>query len=455
MVRALLYASLLLTGGCSGSSEPECRGGWNVCGDHLRDADGRAVVMRGANLAGAHKVAPYFGFHEAADFARLRTDWGLNSIRFLMVWAAIEPEPGVYDESYLDGVALRLSWAREAGLLVVLDMHQDLYGEGFTGGDGAPRWTCDEARYAAFVPRDPWFLGAQDENVLACVDGFWTSEALQASFVAAWRRVAERFADEPAVIGIDVLNEPHWGTYAITSFEADRLQPLYERVIASVREVAPGWVAFLEPSASRNGGIATGLGVTPLPANTVYAPHSYDIMAESGEGFSEERRQALIDNAALLADEAGLLGAALWVGEYGGQADHPGIAEYMDAQYDAFGAVAAGSMYWAYDRGGGYSLLDADGNERQPLVDVIARPYPERVAGDPIGWSFDSTTTTFTFSYRADPAIAAPTEIAIPARVYPAGFAVDCGDCSFEEIAGGVRISAPPTGDPAVVTLSP
>ena len=47
-------------------------------------------------------------------------------------------------------------------------MHQDVYGEGF-GFDGAPRWTCDAARYAAFVPRTPWFLSTLDPNVMACV----------------------------------------------------------------------------------------------------------------------------------------------------------------------------------------------------------------------------------------------------------------------------------------------
>ncbi|HTM21513.1 MAG TPA: cellulase family glycosylhydrolase [Kofleriaceae bacterium] len=448
---ALLIVFML--GACSGGGDP-CRGKVQVCDGHIRDADGRALILRGVNLAGAHKWAPYFGFQEQADYARVRTDWGLNAARFLLVWAAVEPEQGQYDDDYLDQVALRLQWAHDAGLSVILDMHQDLYGEGFTGGDGAPRWTCDSAHYDAFVPRDPWFLGYQDDNVLACVDGFWTSEELQAAYAAAWRHVAERLAGEPAVIGFDVMNEPHWGTYAITSFEADRLQPMYERVVPEVRAAAPDWIAFLEPSSARNGGFATGLGVTPLPANVAYAPHSYDFQAESGNGFTPERRQALIDNAVLLAGEAQLLGAALWVGEYGGQPDDPGIAEYMDAQYDAFGAVAASSMYWSYDRGG-YGLLDADGNEQTALVDVIARPYAERIAGQPIGWSFDETTSTFELRWHADAGIAAPTEIVIPSRAYPAGFAVSCGDCSYQEIDQGVQISTPPSGDPAVVTISP
>ena len=61
----------------------------------------------------------------------MRTDWGMNGIRFVMQWAAIEPEEGVYDADYLDAVAERIGWAARRTSAVVLDMHQDVYGMGF------------------------------------------------------------------------------------------------------------------------------------------------------------------------------------------------------------------------------------------------------------------------------------------------------------------------------------
>ena len=154
--------------------------GWQVSGGFVRAPDGRRAILRGANLAGAHKNAPYFGFHQPADYARVRDDWGMNTIRFLILWAGIEPEKGTYDDAYLDGVVERIGWAKDAGLNVVLDMHQDVYGEGFSG-DGAPRWTCDEARYQAFKPAAQWFLNYLDPNVAACIDGFYASDELQAT----------------------------------------------------------------------------------------------------------------------------------------------------------------------------------------------------------------------------------------------------------------------------------
>jgi hypothetical protein len=79
---------------------------------------------------------------------------------------------------------------------VVLDMHQDIYGEGF-GGDGAPRWTCDESHYQKFTPTEPWYTNYVDPEVVACVDGFWQSETLRAHFHRAGVSVVEWREGEP------------------------------------------------------------------------------------------------------------------------------------------------------------------------------------------------------------------------------------------------------------------
>lgn len=357
-----------------------------------------------------------------------------------MTWAAIEPTPGRYDEAYLDAVATRLRWAHDAGLSVVLDMHQDIYGEGF-GFDGAPRWACDEARYRAFMPREPWFLNSLDPNVQACVDEFFTKEDPLRRFTAAWVRVAQRFAKEPAVVGFDVLNEPSWGSYAVSRFDSDRLQPFYERVVAAVRSEAPGWVAFLEPCASRNVGFATRLQPFPFP-NVMYSPHSYDSAAESGSGFDPARREFIKDTVAELKEEATALGAGLWIGEYGGVPEHPGYSEYMRAQYDAAAAVSAGSIYWAYSRGGGYSMLDAEGRERPAVLAALVRPHPERIAGTPTGSSYDPDTRTFLFRYQPAPDLRLPTELFIPERAVSADYKVDCTGCTYEKEGPQLRITA-------------
>ncbi len=432
----LLYALALALGGCGSDSDdaadaPAAKPPYSVSGGLLRDADGRALILRGVNLANAHKQSPYFGFHQPEDYARVRDDWGMNALRFLISWSAIEPQKGEYDDAYLDAVAQRMDWAKDGGLLVVLDMHQDIYGEGF-GGDGAPRWTCDESHYAAFTPASQWFFNYVDPEVIACFDGFWNSEELRSHYAEAWRRVAARLSAHPAVVGFDVMNEPFWGSYPSTTFEADVLQPFYRDVVAAVREEAPDWVAFLEPSAGNNLGFATSL-VPFTVENVVYAPHAYDPNAEQGQGFDPKAHTALVQRIEAMGADAQALGAALWIGEYGGNASQPGIAEYMDAGYAGVGKVAAGNMYWAYDKDGGYGLLDESGNDKTVLLDALVRPFPLRVAGDPIEYGFDAATRTFTLRWVAKPGT---TEISVPERALPAGYAMSCDGCETETAPG-------------------
>ncbi len=458
-MRAAPFVLLALVGACSAdgtlapdAAAPSTR---SVQAGFLRDAQGRAVILRGANLSGRDKAPPWFDFHGPADFARMRTDWGMNGIRFVMQWAAIEPEEGVYDASYLDAVAERIGWAQDASLSVVLDMHQDVYGMGFElgGGDGAPLWSCPAENYAGFMPTSPWAVEDLEAGVSNCFDNLWHDATTQAHFAEAWRRVAARLAGYDNVVGFDVINEPYWGHHQLDYFEPDLLGPFYEMIVPIVRSAAPGWVAFLEPSSARNLGVATRLPV-PSFTNYVYAPHAYDKTAEQYGVFDPSDVPGVLSNISALAGEAKNLGGALWIGEYGGVATESGITQYMKADYDGAGAVAGSSMIWDYTKGG-YGLLNVDGTEAQPLVNAVVKPYPERVAGDPISWAFDESTSTFTLTYHARASVTAPTVVSVPARVYPAGFVVSCGGCRSSVSTGTLTITTPPAGDPAVVTLTP
>ncbi len=443
-MRALLVG-LIAVAGCH--DEPAH---WHVSDGFLRAPDDRSVILRGVNLSGAQKNTPYLDDKQLEDYERLHDAWGLDAIRFIMTWSAVEPSEGSYDDGYLDGVAERLAWAAASGLSVVVEMHEDVYGEGF-GFDGAPRWTCDASHYAAFVPQTPWYLNSVDPNVTACIDGFYTTPDLRQHFIDAWRHVAARLAKSPAVIGFDILNEPGWGSYPLFQFEHDRLTPLYIDVVGAVRAEAPDWVAFVEPGSSRNTGIGTKLTAMPF-GDVMYAPHAYDSGAEGGSGFDVTHRQAILDNTADLASEAQTLNAGLWIGEYGGDAADPNIAAYMTDEYDAAGAVAGSTMYWAYDKSDGYGLMNPDGSEKPSLLDVIVRPYPELTAGKPISYAFDATTMTFTFSYTPDLSQLA-TELVIPDRTYPSGYQVDCGDCAFTTFANRLVITTPPSS--GTITVHP
>jgi endoglycosylceramidase len=163
-----------------------------------------------------NKAQGYASWHRPEDFARMR-QWGMNCIRLGVLWDGLEPEPGKFDEAYLKQIDERIRWAREQGLYVFLDMHQDLYSVLFS--DGAPAWaTLTEGHphpKESGVWSDAYFTSPA---VQTAFDHFWANSpgpdgvGLQDHFARAWRCLAERYAHEPAVIGYDLFNEPNMGS---------------------------------------------------------------------------------------------------------------------------------------------------------------------------------------------------------------------------------------------------
>src|SRR5262245_45042684 len=86
------------------------------CGDahpgpFITDAQGRALILHGANVSGSAKNHPQrHPWVDQAAVQRLADDFGFNFARYLIFWDAVEPQPGVIDHAYLDQVAARLDW---------------------------------------------------------------------------------------------------------------------------------------------------------------------------------------------------------------------------------------------------------------------------------------------------------------------------------------------------------
>jgi endoglycosylceramidase len=127
----------------------------------------------------------------------------------------------------------------------------------------------------------------------------------------------------------------------------------------------------------------------------------------------------------------------------------------MDAAYDAAATAAAGNTLWSYDKGGSYSMLNADDSENGALLANVVRPYPMRVAGDPVGWQYADATGVFTFTLRPDARVTAPTVISLPPRLYPNGYDVACGGCTATPAAGAVELTDLPASDSLTITVSP
>ena len=234
------------------------------------DETGRTRILHGVNLSGGSKVpADPPGFThlpesldetrkvsfigrpfplEEADehFMRLK-HWGLDFLRFIVTWEAIEHDgPGSYDEDYLDYLEAVLEKAHEHDINLFIDPHQDVWSR-FSGGDGAPAWTFEAVgmdvssfhqtgaallhqkqpddfpqlmwannyyRFAAFT-MFTLFFGGETFAPNLLVDGRNIQDYLQDHYVKAYAYVAQRLKHLPKVIGFGVMNEPHFGLIGV------------------------------------------------------------------------------------------------------------------------------------------------------------------------------------------------------------------------------------------------
>ncbi len=113
--------------------------------------------------------------------------------------------------AYIDYV---VKMCKEVGLYIILDMHVA------PGGQSGASHIDDSDGY----PR----LFESEENM--------------EQYCSIWRRIAERYADEPIILGYELLNEPVDKKYDALY---KHLQPTYERAAAAIREVDKNHIIIL------------------------------------------------------------------------------------------------------------------------------------------------------------------------------------------------------------------
>lgn len=405
-------------------------------GRWLRDGEGRVVFLRGINYSHLSKTPPFTSWMRAEHFDRIAS-LGFNCVRLLLIWEALEPTEGTYDESYLRRMEEVVGWCQARGLWVLLDMHQDLWARPF-GGDGAPAWMTEDGLVTPNVLLEPWSLTYFTREVMFNFDRFWTEDRYQARFRAAWQTIVRRLGPNPAVIGYDILNEPAPGSYRPDRFEADRLQPFYRKTIASIRAIDPDRPIFVEPALQTSTGLPSFL--PPFPEeNLVYASHFYDPTIQLGLAYPGRSIAAV--GHGRMSVEAGLLQMPLVIGEWGTFLDHPQAVDYCRDQLELQEELMIpGALLWNFDSDPGSSTTlekdrfdpyDTSGNER-PVVRHIDRPYPRRVAGEPIAFGFDIDRGTFFLEWETSSRVAAgaTTLVHLPARHFPNGYRIDSTDAA-------------------------
>jgi len=135
-----------------------------------------------------------------------------------------------------------VEWAAADGLYVILDMHCAPGGQ--TGANIDDSWGF------------PWLF---------------EDEASQRKTAAIWRRIAEHYRNNKTVIGYDLLNEPIPHYPELRKYNP-RLEPLYKKIAAAIREVDTNHVLVLGGAQWDTNFSVFG---PPFDKNLMYQFHKY------------------------------------------------------------------------------------------------------------------------------------------------------------------------------------
>jgi len=236
-----------------------------VDGTRIADGQGREVLLRGMGLGGwmlqegymlgikkegtqhsiKARLTDLVGREHTEEFYRLwrqnhmtRADVdvlakaGFTSIRLPMHYnlftLPIEEEPVKGRDTWLTaGFEMTdnlLAWCRANRMYLILDLH------------AAPGGQGKDANISDYDPAKP---------------SLWESEENRRKTVALWRKLAERYANEPWIGGYDILNEPNWTFEGKDKNGREDMsnQPvwdLYKAITQAIREVDTKHIIIVE-----------------------------------------------------------------------------------------------------------------------------------------------------------------------------------------------------------------
>ena len=232
-------------------------GGWMLQEGYMMESSDVANTQhefrnRLIELIGVDKTNEFYDTWLANHVTKKDIDslakWGFNSVRLPMHYnlftLPIESEPVAGVNTWLTkGFTLidnLLDWCESNNMYLILDLHAA------PGGQGLDQPISD------YDPSKP---------------SLWESQANKDKTIALWRKLAERYKDEPWIGGYDLLNEVNWNLPSNTA-----LRNLYIQITNSIREVDTNHIIFIEGNWFAN----DFTGLTPAwDSNMAYSFHKY------------------------------------------------------------------------------------------------------------------------------------------------------------------------------------
>jgi endoglycosylceramidase len=422
------------------------------------------VLLRGVNV---NAFVEYWSSNEFpttfpltdAD-ADIMAEIGWNAVRLLLSWSRVEPQPGQYDEEYLDQIEAAVRLLAERGIYSVIDLHQDAWGATLAarpdemcgassqpafGWDGAPDWASLDGGAARCA-----LAGIRETSpaVLAAFQAFWEDAdgpggiGIRTRYARMLGHIAARFADDAAVAGYDLMNEPN----AFSPAQEARMAEMYSDALHEIRAAEDekgGFphLVFFEPSALWS---ALGSGAPPdfdRDPDVVYAPHIYTGGFDNGP-ITEEAFRAARDEA------NGFGGAPVFSGEWGSdprRASNPDDGYFLNHQrlQDEFLASAtlwtwrescgdphkagdyrAGNVPYVWGEFEVDCATNAVSDRREDLIDQLTRAHVRAAPGRVSELVYDPETGSFRVS-GTDASLGAELVVFYPSAKHPASRGLD------------------------------
>lgn len=145
---------------------------------------------------------------------------GFNTVRVPLHFGLFLAEHRAGQEIAFSGPGWALldrvvSWSREAGLKVIIDLHAAPGGQTGVNHDDGTGFPL-----VFYVNRE------------------------RMRTIALWREIARRYRDDPAILGYELLNEPI-STYNDEDLLNPRLEPFYRQAVEAIRAVDPHHIIIL------------------------------------------------------------------------------------------------------------------------------------------------------------------------------------------------------------------
>ncbi|MGD0556144.1 MAG: cellulase family glycosylhydrolase [Streptosporangiaceae bacterium] len=449
-------------------------------GRWITDGDGRVLVVSGVNMV--NKITPYTPAADGFDSTdgTFLADNGLSAVRIGVLWEALEPSPGVFNDAYLASIEQTVDMLGSEGIVSLLDFHQDMYNEEFQG-EGEPAWSIDDNDDVLFP-----LLGFSANYFLlpalqATYDNFWDNATVDGEGLWDWysgavAHVAAYFDNNPYVLGYDLFNEPSPGSDIYSCLLATDgcpsddavLTKFYTTVTDAVRQVNTKSLLFDEPWLTFDTGTPSSLGSTG-DSETGFSFHDYcpfDAVSTELDFACPSYNSSVFTNADDVSDNTG---DALLMTEFGATDD---ASILSDVVADAASAKV-GWLEWAFcycddpttsstSEGLVSDVADPSGSVNTSMLDALAVPHPDLVSGTPESYGYDTSTSVFSLTYsteRADDtgafAAGSVTSVSVPSVQYPSGYAVSVTGGEVVSTGGVLEVASCSGATSVSVTVSP